>query len=313
VSGAAGASTRAPAALRALLEGVVDYAGLFPPAALEMRPAVERFATYLAGDDRWALGRFVLPASRLAEFERAAAALLPTDAVAPPWRLSALVGPSVDADIALVRDFDARHAVPAAGRATVDSIEGKAATPDEIAGLARAVRTLGDDVELFVELPLAADVGSLVRAVGDAGARAKVRTGGVTADAFPSSGALARFIAACVGAGVPFKATAGLHHPLRARHRLTYAPDSPSGTMFGFLNVFAGAALLHAGMPDAELPALLEETAPDAIRFTDDGVRWRDWRADRDAITAARRGAALSFGSCSFEEPMSDLRTLGLL
>jgi len=313
VSGAAGAPSRPAGALRTLLEGIVDYAGLFPPASLDMRTAAERYAAHRAGSDRWALGRFVLPAARLAEFGREAAAVLPRDAGAAPWRLSALVGPDVEADIALVRAFAARHAAPAGRLAMVDSLEGRAATPDEIERLARAARTLGDDVTLFVELPLAGDVAPLVNVVCDAGARAKVRTGGVTADAFPPSDALARFIAACVKAGVPFKATAGLHHPLRARYPLTYAPDSPTGTMYGFLNVFVGAALLRTGMPEAELPALLEEGTPDAIRFDDAGVTWRAWRADRDALAAARAGVAQSFGSCSFEEPMSDLRALGLL
>ena len=313
MSGAAGASTRPSAALRVLLEGVVDYAGLFPPAALDMRPAVERYAAYLAGADRWALGRFVLPASRLDEFERDAASLLPTDASAAPWRLSALVGPDAERDVALVREFNARHSAGTAGRAIVDSLEGRASAPDEIARLARLARTVSADAALFVELPLSGELEPLVRAVRDAGARAKVRTGGVTADAFPSSDALARFIAACVRAGVPFKATAGLHHPLRASYRLTYAPDSPSGTMYGFLDLFVAAALLHAGMPEAQLPAVLEEASADAFRFDEDGVAWRNWRAGRNAIRSARDSVALSFGSCSFEEPMSELRSLGLL
>ena len=313
MSGAAGASTRPSAALRVLLEGVVDYAGLFPPAALDMRPAVERYAAYLAGADRWALGRFVLPASKLGEFEHEAASLLPTDARAAPWRLSALVGPDTERDVALVREFNARHGSEAAGRAVVDSLEGRASAPGEIATLARAARTVSANVALFVELPLASDLHPLVRAVRDARAGAKVRTGGVTPDAFPPSDTLARFVAACVRAGVPFKATAGLHHPLRARYRLTYAPDSPSGPMYGFLNVFVAAALLHAGMPEAQLNALFEESSSDAIRFDDDGVTWRSWRAGRNAIRSARTAVALSFGSCSFEEPMSDLRSMGLL
>ena len=84
-----------------------------------------------------------------------------------------------------------------------------------------------------------------------AGARAKVRTGGVTEGAFPASHALARFIQSCADAGVPFKATAGLHHPLRGEYRLTYEPGSPHGMMFGFLNVFLAAAFAR-DRPHAE-------------------------------------------------------------
>ena len=310
--GGAGASsaTAAPAALRALLAGIVDYAGLFPPAALDMPAAGANYAAYRAGADRWALGRFVVPASRLGEFEREAAPRLPKTADTAAWRLSALLGAPTDDDLAAVRDFNRRHADPRAGHAVVDTLEAKASTPDEVARLAG--RT-GGDFELYVEIPVAAEPAPLLEAIRDAGARAKVRTGGVTADAFPPAAQLARFVAACARTCVPFKATAGLHHPLRASYRLTYAADSASATMYGFLNVFLAAALLRAGMPEGELPALLEESRPDAFHFDAGEARWRDWRANRDILAETRAGCAIAFGSCSFEEPIGELRKMGLL
>ena len=116
----------------------------------------------------------------------------------------------------------------------------------------------------------------------------------VTADAFPPAAQLARFVAACARTCVPFKATAGLHHPLRASYRLTYAADSASATMYGFL-------------------ALLEESRPDAFHFDAGEARWRDWRANRDILAETRAGCAIAFGSCSFEEPIGELRKMGLL
>ena len=92
----------------------------------------------------------------------------------------------------------------------------------------------------------------LVAAIARRGGRAKMRTGGVTAEAFPTAAQVLRFLRACTEARVPFKATAGLHHPLRAEYRLTYAPDSPRGTMFGFLNVFLTAVLLRHGLSDKD-------------------------------------------------------------
>ena len=103
-------------------------------------------------------------------------------------------------------------------------------------------------------------------AVRRLGGRAKVRTGGVTRDAFPTTSDLIRFLRRCVRAGLPFKATAGLHHPLRAEYRLTYAPDSPAGVMFGFLNLFLATAFLRAGMEETEAARLLEERSPTPSR-----------------------------------------------
>src|SRR4029453_16093606 len=112
-------------------------------------------------------------------------------------------------------------------------------------------------ITTYVELPIDDDLGSRLAILSHAGARAKVRTGGLTEGAFPASHALARFIQSCADAGVPFKATAGLHHPLRGDYRLTYEPGSPHGMMFGFLNVFLAAAFARTGLTLKELALLL--------------------------------------------------------
>ena len=293
----------ADSSLRALLSGIVDYAGLFPPAGLDMATAVANYARYRSGPDRWALGRFVVDARRLPELEVEAAPWL---GQGDPWWISALGSGDHAADAALVHVFNDRLA----RRAIVDAVETRVTSPGDIA---RATAACGRRIRLFAEVSIVDDPAPIIAAIGDAGASAKVRTGGVTADAFPTSARLARFIERCVSAQVPFKATAGLHHPLRAQYRLTYAPDSPSATMYGFLNVFAGAALLRAGMPSARLTDLLEETDRAAIRFDADGLAWREWRASPTEIADTRRLTALSFGSCSFDEPVADLRAMKLL
>ncbi|HEU4953028.1 MAG TPA: hypothetical protein VFT28_00555, partial [Gemmatimonadales bacterium] len=168
-------------------------------------------------------------------------------------------------------------------------------------------------VAAFVELPLARDPGPALEVIARHGAGAKVRTGGVTADAFPATDDLLRFLRAAVGAGVPFKATAGLHHPLRARYRLTYEPDSASGTMFGFLNLFLAAAFLRQGMSDADARRLLEEGDPASLALDRHGVSWRGHRLEAAALDEARRAGLGSFGSCSFDEPVGDLASLHLL
>ena len=300
------APTTPPRSVEALLAGIVDYAGLFPPAGLPMAEAVAEYAQYRSGVERWMLGRFVLAAGALGELRRALT-LLPEGARgAGAWRLSALAGPDVAADARRIAEFNARHR----DAAVVDAVEVRAATPEEVD---RALDALPPGLEVYVEVPVADDPAPLVERVAARGARAKVRTGGVTADAFPTPEQVARFLAACERAGVPFKATAGLHHPVRAEYRLTYEPESPRGRMFGFLNVFLAAAALRAGLPEPDLLAILEEGDPAAFRFDDGGAEWRGRRIPTEAIAETRRGRAIAFGSCSFKEPVEELRGLRLL
>lgn len=289
--------------LRTLLHSLVDYAGLFPPAALDMHAAVHEYAHHRAGEHAWMLGHFILPVSRLDEFAASHAAL-GSSPVGDVWRLSALPGPDLDATLATIAAFNTSTA------AVVDTIELKVdAVPDLAAALAKIPATL----TAYVELPIDDDLARRLAVLSGAGARAKVRTGGVTEGAFPASHSLARFIQACADAAVPFKATAGLHHPLRGDYRLAYEAGSPHGMMFGFLNVFLAAAFARAGLTLKELALLLEEKDADSFQFTETSASWRGKTVSRTEISAVRHHVALSFGSCSFQEPVDDLRSLGLL
>jgi hypothetical protein len=300
-------------ALRRLLAGTIDYAGLFPPAALDMAASVRGYAEYRAGPDAWALGRFVVPAARLAELEREAAPLAPTVPPAPgaadPWRLSALLGTEPAKDFAALGEFNCRHAAAGAPALLADVVEGRA---DSVEAVGRLLAAAPRWAQVYVEIPLDRDPAPLVDAIARHGGRAKARTGGITPDAFPTAEAVARFLHACSAARVPFKATAGLHHALRAEYRLTYAADSPRGTMFGFLNVFLAAALLHHGLGEGDAVRLLEERSPEAIRISSGAIEWRGHRLDAAQIAAARAAGIAGFGSCSFTEPVEELRELGL-
>lgn len=297
------APARPTATLRALLEGIVDYAGLYPPAQLDMRSAVRCYAEYRASGEAWMLGRFVLPIARLEEF--AAERRVVEDGSV--WRLSGIAGGDTVADIARAVEFN--HARGSLG-AVIDSLEAKLASVDDIR---RAASRLSGDMELYVEIPVKDDPQPLVRAIADVGAKAKIRTGGTTAEAFPSSAEVVRFLRRCVERGASFKATAGLHHPIRARYRLTYDPGAPEGTMFGFLNLFLAAAALRHGANDEDAAEILESTSASSFTFGEDNVAWRDRRLTTEQIRVARRTVARSFGSCSFREPVDDLRSLHLL
>jgi hypothetical protein len=285
-------------ALRALLEGIVDYAGLFPPAALDMPSAVRNYASYRSDPASWMLGRFVVPVARLNEFSEARATV---DDGTEPWRLSALLGSDPRSDIERVRHFNRSEG----GRAFIDSLEGKLETPAEIEHVAKAV---GRQLELFAELPLDRDPTPLLAAVKRSGIKAKMRTGGVVATAVPSAESVVQFMRACLDAGVAFKATAGLHHPLRAVYRLTYEIGGPTGLMFGYLNVFLAAAFLAQGMTGADAVRLLDERAATAFRFGDDSISWNQFTLNASQARQAREQVAVAFGSCSFREPVDELR-----
>lgn len=288
-------------AIRTLLAGAIDYAGLFPPAALSMSEAARNYSSYRDGPHAWALGRFVVPIARLSEFGESAGAMLPR--TGPPWRLSALAGAGGADDWPAVATSGLRGAL-------VDALELRAPTPDEV--LSAAAR-LPKDLDVFYEIPIDDDPTRVVAAIGRAGGKAKARTGGVTPEAFPRPADLARFMVACARAAVPFKATAGLHHPIRAAYRLTYEAHSPRADMFGFMNVLLAAASARAGFGAYEVADVLTERDAGAFRFDADGVEWRDRRVDARALGETRAALALSFGSCSFAEPIAELEELGLL
>ncbi len=296
--------------IRFLLAGAVDYAGLFPPAGLDMAAAVRNYRDYLESPDRWALGRFVVPVGRLAEFEQAADRLLPRAPSPDAWPLAVLLAAGSREEIETLGEFNCRHAAEDGPAASGDVIEVKADSVDAVDRVAAVVPRY---LTTYVEVPIQRDPSELVAAIGRNRLRAKVRTGGVTADAFPSARDVVRFLRACAAAGVAFKATAGLHHPIRATYRLTYEPDSPTGTMYGYLNLFLAAIWLREGMSDADAERLLQEGSAEALAVSEDAITWQGRRLDARTIQDARTAGITSFGSCSFTEPVEELHALGML
>ena len=283
-------------ALYALLDSLIDYAGLFPPAGLDMRTAVANYARYKTGSHAWMLGRFVVPVARLDEFEAAwSTAGEPTG-----WQLSALVSDPAR-EIPHVHEFNATYA----GEIQIDTVELKASTVAQVKSLPGLMG--------YVEVTSANDPTELIAAMKHENLRAKIRTGGVTAELFPQASAIARFLRACAAVNLPFKATAGLHHPVRCVKPFTYEERSPQGSMHGFLNVFLAAGFARKGFAALFLEQLLLEEDPSAFRFNASGMQWRDANLSTDEMTDLRANFAIAFGSCSFEEPISDLQAIGLL
>jgi hypothetical protein len=282
-------------AMQHLLAGLIDYAGLYPPAALDMRTALRNYSTYARSKHSAALGRFLVDANRLPEL-RAIAADSPT---LPP--LSLIASPTTNWDeLAALLHEDS----------SIDSIEIKPAHSAEIEGIASRIPP---GVATYFELPCGPDLSETLATIQSLGARVKLRLGGLTADAFPPIPMLARTLQTLADRSLPFKATAGLHHPVRSCHPFTYAPDSPSGFMHGFLNLACAAALLYGGGDLSQATLLLEEQDPTAWQVTPAAIAWRSYLWTTAELHALRESFLTCFGACSFTEPIEDLEALGWL
>lgn len=310
------------ATLRTLLTDLIDYAGLFPPAACDMPTAAANYARGLGSPDAYVLNRFICPVSWLEEFTEHARVLLPgTYATsgyremahtAEPWALAVVCDRPLDESLELIEAFDRRHVNEDGGLARVRSVEMRVKDSDSID---EAIERIPDDIQIFFEIPLDTDFRGMIAALsGNTGIGAKVRCGGVEPGMIPPTDRLAAFITACSAADVPFKATAGLHHPVRAEHPLTDADDAPRAVMHGFLNVFLGASLARSLRLDADtLSVILDETDPHAFTLTEAQAGWRDHLIDNTQFARSRESFCLGYGSCSYTEPLEDLRSLGIL
>lgn len=300
-----------PASLRALLENLIDYAGLFPPSSLDMHHAVRNYAESMNGENSWMLARFIAPMAKLDDFQDEFDSLETSGAV---WRISTLSSVNnFNEDLQRVLTFNRNND----SRARVDAFEIKIERANEIESVMHAMTNQhqAESFDLFFEFALNDDLSTLIKATHNPNnnAHAKIRTGGITASAIPSSPHVLNFIRACHQHHASFKATAGLHHPLRANQNLTYEKEAPRGVMHGFLNVFLAAAFIHDGMNDKDALQILDEKDASAFKFDDAGASWRDSKISTEKIKLARQNFALSFGSCSFTEPVEDLRRLKLL
>jgi hypothetical protein len=292
-------------AARAAFEALIDYAGLYPPASLPLDAVVRNYATYRSDAHSWMLGRLIVPVEKLADL-----AILARDAAAAPddrWPVSVLVGGAQ----ACVANADAlqRASTTPDSVLRVESVEAVATTPREVAAIADAYPST---VDRFIEVPSDPDPAELIVVIGRHACAAKVRSGGVTGEAFPSPARLARFLARSAAARVPLKATAGLHHAIRGNRRLTYAPGSASTTMHGFVNVVLAATLLTAGRIDEALAeSVLDDDRPEVFKFGGRAGSWLNAVVTSTEISHARRVLLRSIGSCSFDEPVSELAALG--
>lgn len=288
--------------LKVLLSEIVDYAGLFPPSQVSMAAAVQNFDSYLKSEHAWMLGRFVVPVTRLKEFSDVAEQYLDGGKL---WRLSVLASDNLAQTLENIESFNQSND----GKAQIDTLELKVETADEIQ---QAAQFIPAGINAYFEIPQSEILTDFMTALAITKQRAKIRTGGITQDAFPSTDAIVKFIRVCLAANVPFKATAGLHHPLRCAKPLTYEPNAPVGTMHGFLNLFLTACFLRQNLNNSDVYRLMMETEAKNFSFNDEEINWTNQFISTNTIAVTRAKNAISFGSCSFLEPIEDLISLDI-
>jgi hypothetical protein len=300
------------ASLETLLAKSIDYAGMFPPCSLALELALQNQAQYVRSPEAWMLNTFVLPVE---QFD-AARQLLSLFDPAHPLRVAALGPKTVDANAFLdaLEDADAAIRSLSSNVDLVSISHLEMVLPQDIdLALLKEARSIVGDLPVFWEGPpdrAEQTAALLAEHNSDEDAATfgyKLRTGGVTTDAFPTSAQIAAALVTPATHQLPIKFTAGLHHPIRQFR------NEVKTKMHGFLNVLGAAVLAAEHRWDAKQAAtMLEDENAASFSFGEDSFAWREWKIDIERLEYRRRFVA-SFGSCSFDEPREDLRALNLL
>ncbi len=291
----------------AAFSGLIDYAGVFPPASLSMSDAVASYRAALASDDRWIVGRFLVRASQLQELAAVATHVLETGD--QPWSIGVVFDMSPGAGASVGHDFQ-REMSPAL---SIGAVELMLETGTDPGDLIDTVATIDPDLAVYIEVDRAAPLDDQIRAVGDAlrdrGRRggAKLRCGGLTKDDFPTIDEVTAFVWTASFADVPFKATAGLHQPVRH-----HDPDL-DGWRHGFVNLLIASVAADAGQPRSVVRDIIAESDPTAFTITPVAASWRDVVLPGSAIRRSRQRGLVGFGSCDIDEPRDGLADLAFL
>ncbi|TYC26365.1 hypothetical protein FXF52_00780 [Micromonospora sp. MP36] len=275
-----------------LFSGLVDDAAVFPPGSATLPDAVVAHRRHRTAWYADLVGPLLLPASAVTAGD-----------------LSGLVDPAEGFVIGLIGDTGV-EGVPSAlsflapDRVTARQIEVPVAKrgEDPQPGLTELLKLTErlDGTPVYAEIPMTFGLLGALDALAEARAgglpvAAKFRTGGLAAELFPTPVELAAVICACRDRQLPFKLTAGLHHAIRHR-------DPETGfTHHGFVNVLAATLAATAGGEVDAVAELLAATDP--VRVVE------LVRARRDT----ERPLWVGYGSCSIEEPLTDLIRLGLV
>jgi hypothetical protein len=329
--------------LRTFMHGLIDYAGLFPPANLPLNEAIDDYIKHLKGENSWMLGRFIIPVSKLNKLDQFVSLF---DEIGPLEL--AVLGSGGDSndeylskiskDIAKISDYRNMHS----GKVRIEVYECKLPSNSPSKKTMKKATDLLNENKLshYHEFPELPDVGinystdedesswdkeiiPVISMIAELeGAGIKLRCGGIVKEAFPSVEQMAAMIQTCALIGIPMKCTAGLHHPIR------HFADEYDTYMHGFINTF-GAGVFTSNFPNPVnsqerfrmfimLSHMIGDRKGDNFDFENQGMVWKvgDDRGaifefNKESISNCRKNGMVSYGSCSFQEPIDDLKQLG--
>lgn len=312
--------------LRNFTAGIIDYAGLFPPASLELAQAFHNHIFYMQGEYKWMLGKFIIPAKKLFSLGE----LLENMTIDDKVSLSVLgsggnsiaeLRKNFEEDLELAGNFFSSFG----NSVSFDAFEVRLPSEifrnennDELLDLMLLISVkieavMGKEIPVFFEVNLTENyeqeiirtvetIASIKKSCGY-----KLRTGGIEPSAFPKPEVIAFAIMTCCEFNVPMKCTAGLHHPIR------HFNNEVNSVMHGFMNVFAAGILAYtSGLDESEIIEVLTDEDPYEFIFNENGFIWNDTEITNSEIISAREKFMLSYGSCSFNEPVDDLKTMEL-
>lgn len=318
--------------INSFCNGIIDYAGLFPPAKLDLKTSFENYINYKNSDYRNLLSRFILPSGLLNELK---------DLIEKKYtsendiKLSILANSSENLDDFHLKLSETLNSIQQfkselSDSINIDLLEIK--IPDELLSGHKesyvtefinrisdeVIKNLSEDTFFFLEGNTNDDwkdnIKKLINGIYHHNliiyynAGFKLRTGGIKPDMFPSSEIISHSIKECIDRNVKIKFTAGLHHPFR-----NYDYELRT-FMHGFINVFSAGLIAYRhnlsinGMND-----ILNDENGNNFVFSMNCFSWKDWKICIEEIELARANLMISFGSCSFDEPIGDLKKLKLL
>jgi hypothetical protein len=320
-----------PKSLEYFCENLIDYAGLFPPAKLSLNEAFDNYIKYKNGHFKWMLSQFVCPVKMLKELITLIRNNYPGEkdiyisAIPEGGNTTEEFIKNFNNDLISCSDFISH----CGDSAEINTFEIKLPEeiinehhPKKISELINSVSSginekISEQAFVFFEGITGTDwkknISSLINAIeihneSISNCGFKLRTGGIAADSFPSPKQISFSIRECLDREVRMKFTAGLHHPF------IHNDIEIGTTMYGFINVFAaGIIAMRHNISNHGMEKILTDESPGNFIFKDDTFSWKDWNISTGEINFARKNLVVSFGSCSFDEPVDDLKLLRLL
>lgn len=314
------------ASLSALLTNLIDYAGRFAPVSLPLDEAFNRYVRYRCCEDRWLLGRFLVPATELEALSEIAEPRFEEtirhyefSVIGRNGKTEELFLEGLEQDRALIDRFAEKYGE----HARVDVFEVRLPPVPELDNrlhdLIGAVASHYEDLRTFVEIPDCTQLPNweemirlTVEALADFNESIsyrnglKIRCGGETRQEYPTAEQVAYALITCRDHRVPFKATYGLHRPIRQ-----FNPEI-GVKEHGFINIFTAGVLssIH-NLSWVDTQRIIQEEDPHAFRIDSRALCWRDLSATIEQIDHARAEFLSSFGSASFDIPRQEMVSLG--